>query len=67
MMSIESKLTAVLYQVNLRGGGADYACSWHLPDAREERAGSLVSVARIDDPQAECVYCFIRRGEAARG
>lgn len=54
---------ARIYAIHLRGGSADYACSGHVAEARRDRGGELVSVARIDDSAAECVYCGIRQGE----
>lgn len=52
-------LGIVLYMLHLAGGGGDIACVDCLPEAKRERQHELVSVARINDPNEQCVYCGV--------
>lgn len=50
---------AKIYELHLLGGGGDHACAKCLPEAKGDHAGSVVSVALIDDPSAQCQWCGI--------
>lgn len=47
----------VLYELHLAGGGGDHACGDCLEEAKRDHHGDVVSVAKIDDPSAYCMWC----------
>lgn len=58
---------ARLNLLHLVGGGGDYACDACLPEAKAERDGEVVSVAKVDDPDAECGWCGVTASPTVAG